>query len=139
MRINDNYTQINVAAQEGDPYSVLNFYRKMQAFRQEHSDSLIFGSFQIHDATNEETFIFTKHSKDEDLAVVLNMSGKKQKLDLPYRGGDRKLLLTAAAEGIKEEILQPYEGRIYRIEGGERIREDKEVDTLHSVAGPDFA
>ena len=139
MRINDNYTEINVAAQEGDPNSVLNFYHKMQEFRKEHADTLIFGSFQIHDAANEETFIFTKHSNDEDFAVVLNMSGKVQKLDIPHKGGERQLMMTSAVRDTEEDTLQPYEGRVYKIEGGERIMEEQNVDTLHSVAGPAFA
>ena len=140
MRINDNYTEVNVAAQEKDPKSVLNFYRTVMAFRREHSASLIFGTFKIHDAANEETFVFTKQSPDEDIAVVLNMSAKPQKMDIPYIGGERTLLLTSAVGGFEEGILKAYEGRIYRVKDGMRVEDEKHAaDTVQTTAGPAFA
>lgn len=140
MRINDNYTEVNVAAQEKDPKSVLNFYRMMMALRNDHSASLIFGTFKIHDAANEETFVFTKHGQDEDIAVLLNMSAKSQKVDIPYIGGERTLLLTSAVGEVEEGVLKAYEGRIYRIKDGMRIEHEKHAaDTVQTTAGPAFA
>lgn len=36
MRIMDNHKEINAASQDGDPSSVLNFYRSMLKFRKDH-------------------------------------------------------------------------------------------------------
>lgn len=109
----DNYTEINAAQQERDPASVLNFYRKMLAFRKEHSASLIFGTFETLDKDNEKTFTFAKKGDGETLVVVLNFSGEKQKIAV---SGQKELLLSSTGEEQKDdEELEAYEGRIYQI------------------------
>ena len=42
--VNENYTQINVAAAENDPNSILHYYRKMIAYRK--ANSSWFGHFE---------------------------------------------------------------------------------------------
>lgn len=115
MRIMDNYKQINVADQENDQSSVLNFYRRLLKFRQEHAASMIFGTFEIHDLENEKTFTFTKKGDRETLVVVLNFSAEKQKIEVP--GGKKQLLVSSAGQDQQDsEELAPYEGRIYRVD-----------------------
>lgn len=137
--MNDNYTEINVADHERDEASVLHFYRKMLAFRKEHAAALVSGTFKIHDAANEETFVYTKHAAGQDLIVVLNMSAKTQAVDIPYIGGQRSLLITSAGGEPDKQMLEPYEGRIYKIVGGTRVEEKDKLDTVHASAGPAFA
>lgn len=115
MRVNPSYKAgINVAEEEKDECSVLNFYRRMLAFRKEHSDSLIFGEYQNLEAETEKTMQFSKKSFDgETLFVALNFSGEQQKASLPDSKGE--LLISSSTHPDQEDILQPYEGRIYRV------------------------
>lgn len=136
MRINDNYTDINVEYQEHVIASPLTFWRKMLAVRKQYTATMIGGTFQIHDASNEATVVYTKHSAEGDMAILLNFTGNPQRVDIPYIGGERKLLVTSARDNAKEEILMPYEGRIYTIKGGMRVNEEEKMDIEHAPAGP---
>ena len=115
MRVNTSYKEgINVAEEDKDKDSVLNFYRRMLAFRKEHSDSIIFGEYRGIEPDNEHTMQFFKESFDgEKLFVALNFSGEKQKVSLP--DGKTELLMSSSVHPEKDDTLQPYEGRIYRV------------------------
>lgn len=109
----DNHKDINVASQETDSASVLNFYRRLLAFRREHATSLIFGTFEVHDLENTKTFTFSKKSEYETLVVVLNFSAEKQEVDLP---GECELLIgSAGGKEAETDMLEPYGGRVYRV------------------------
>lgn len=114
MRVNDFYKEgINVADEEKDPESILQFYRKMLTFRKEHSDSLIFGEYKGIEPDNEATMqYFKKAFNGETLFVALNFTGEEQTISIP----DEKveLLISSSTSPEKEHILQPYEGRIYK-------------------------
>ena len=47
LKVNSNYKEINVAAQEKDPNSVLNYYRKLVALRKsfEYKEVFTYGTF----------------------------------------------------------------------------------------------
>jgi len=115
MRVNDFYKEgINVADEEQDSESVLQFYRKMLAFRKEHSASLIFGEYEGIEPDNESTMqYFKKAFNGETLFVALNFTGQKQKVSIP--NDEVELLLSSSVTSEKEHVLQPYEGRIYKV------------------------
>lgn len=118
MRPHDNYTEINVQAQQNDPSSVLSFWKKMMRLRKEYSDSLVFGIFEMLDEQNPHVFSYLKQSKRGTMLVALNFSDTPQKLEQPsdLQGRDLKLLLsTAAGEASVSEELRPFEGRIYQV------------------------
>ena len=90
----------------------------MLKFRRDHKSSLVFGAWETFDLENEETFTYTKRAQDgsETLAIVLNFSGKKQEVNVPGKG-KKELLMSSARGSVGEnDALQPYEGRIYKIE-----------------------
>lgn len=60
MRVRDNYKEVNVAAQEKDPHSVLAFWKKVLKIRKEHSDVLVHGQFELFDFENINTFTYVK-------------------------------------------------------------------------------
>src|SRR5699024_2935804 len=53
FKINPNYKTINVASQEKDKNSVLNYYRKLLKTRKENP-VLIYGDFEEHYKSSEE-------------------------------------------------------------------------------------
>lgn len=115
----DSYKDINVADQEKDSNSPLNFWRKMIALRKKHQSTFIFGKFDLVDEANEKTFCYTKtsHKSDEVLFVALNFTGEVQAVELPQslKGKGEPVLLASAAsdrKGFTDE-LQPWEGAVY--------------------------
>jgi len=111
--VNDLYPEINVGAQEKDKASVLNFYRRMLAVRQEHKSSLIFGEFELLEADNTSTFHYLKKGDKETLGIALNFTGEEQPLSLPGKVG--KMVLSSSSEEGQGDKLRPYEGRVYVI------------------------
>jgi oligo-1,6-glucosidase len=117
MRTHDDYPHINVKNQEQDPESVLNYWRKMLKFRQEHRDLCIHGEFDLYDPENEDTMVFWKHFGEEQVVVVCNFSAEEQAFSMPKEfEGKAELAVCSTSDG-KAEKLKPYEARVYFVRG----------------------
>ncbi|EFQ25047.1 alpha amylase [Colletotrichum graminicola] len=118
MRIHDEYADINVAKQEAEPSSVLNFWREMLRLRKEEGELLTHGAFELFDEENEQTFVYKKTRGGKSAVVALNFTSDEQEVRIPGEGskirvgnyGDVKERV--AAEGQKS-VLRPWEGRLY--------------------------
>lgn len=118
MRVMESYKEgINVADQENDPESVLNFYRKMLALRKEYRDLFMLGQFELVDKENEKTMSYIKTAQDGKSAalVVLNFSAEPQAYEVPtsleHRSGGKLLLSTTGGDGNGK--LGAYEARVF--------------------------
>ncbi len=69
-----NYSQVNVAAQENDPSSLLNLYRTLTKLRSEHP-VLRTGSLAILETGNAGVYAIMRHDKSENILVVINLKG----------------------------------------------------------------
>lgn len=114
-----SYEEINVADQEQDPKSVLNFYRTLIKLRKEHEDVFTHGAFDYDEGSkegkDENIFVYTKTSrKDQSKAavVVLNFSDKSQSYSLPEGEEKRKVVLDSGNAGGEGEIAA-YSAKIY--------------------------
>ncbi|KAL1961423.1 hypothetical protein VTO42DRAFT_151 [Malbranchea cinnamomea] len=115
MRPHDLYPEINVKKQEGDPTSVLEFYKKMIQLRREHRELFVHGAFAVQDFENEDSFCFTKTRDDLAIKAVVALS---------FRDVDQPFTLAREVEGMQliicnydgevpAETLRPFEGRVY--------------------------
>lgn len=111
MRVNDNYTSINVADQQQDKDSVLAFWKQLLHLRRSNKDIFVHGAYKVHDFENEQTWTFEKQADGRTAYVVLNFSEEDAKIDLPSKHG--KLALSNYSEGSSADRLKPFEGRIY--------------------------
>ena len=66
-----NYREDNVAAQDADPASLLNLYRRLIHLHTEHP-ALAHGSFTPLKASNPAVAAFLRQTDDERVLVVLN-------------------------------------------------------------------
>jgi alpha-glucosidase len=113
MRTNDNYTTINVEAQQDDPESVLNFYRKAIGVRKQRASLLGRGEFRLLEEEDEKMFKFIKIAEGGEKAfVVLNFTAEEQTYEVPQEVGNVEAVLDTRADGNKG-TLKPYEGRLY--------------------------
>ncbi|RMJ06929.1 hypothetical protein CDV36_013480 [Fusarium kuroshium] len=116
MRINDDFTDWNVAQQEKDDDSVLAFWRQVLKLRQQEKDVFVYGQFDElpEYERSEEVFAYTMTSYDGRVALVLlNFSDKEQSVEVKGYTGWKKLLgkNVETIEGGVE--LRPYEGVVY--------------------------
>ena len=114
--VNENYPQINVAAQENDPDSLLNFYR--EALRLRHELPVVrYGTFRQYYPLSNKLFVYERRAKRERLLVICSYSVNPVKFKAP-RGYDLQkgqLLLQSHTDYIENNgfVTQPYETRVY--------------------------
>ena len=134
MRTHDLYPDVNVAKQQADPDSPLNFWKRMLVFRKKHADLFVFGNFRVFDMDNTSTFVFAKTtaSASESAAtaaktavIALNFTSTEQVIDLPsaddvgtlkFEVGnytDVAAVEDAQASAGRQRKFRPWEGRLY--------------------------
>jgi oligo-1,6-glucosidase len=80
LPVNANHTTVNVEAQEKDPNSILNYFRKMVKLRKSEP-TLIYGDWVLVDAANPSIFAYTRSLNGKKLLVLLNFKATDAKLD----------------------------------------------------------
>ncbi len=113
QKVNPYYKEINVAAQEEDPESVLSFYKQMINFRRAHRDLLVYGTFELLDMDNEQTVTYLKGDGDKQAIITLNFTKEIQPFTMPKGLKGVPKLALSNVEGSSLEQLRPFEGRIY--------------------------
>ena len=116
---NPNYKTINVAENEQDPGSILNFYRKMIRFRKDHT-MLVYGDFKLLLPDDPALFVYERIDENMKMLVVLNFSDKKRQLTLAFhKAGEMTCLMSNYDEPLAPEDntlhLRPWEGNIYKV------------------------
>ena len=81
-RVNENYREINVAAQDKNPNSVLNHFRKMTKLRTSNP-VLVYGKYDLLDDEHPDIYAFTRTLDDEKILVLLNFSQDTSSIQLP--------------------------------------------------------
>ena len=111
--VNQNYPQINVADQERDPDSILNFYRKAIALRKK-LPVVKEGSYREHFPLSGKVYTYSRGMEGQKLLVVCSFTDKTCKMRIP-RGFDittAKLVLQNYPD-TNASMLHPYETRVY--------------------------
>ena len=112
--VNENYTEVNVAAQENDESSVLNFYRKAIALRKSLS-AVKNGNYKEYSKCSSSFYTYSREDENEKLLVVCSFVGKTKAWRAP-RSFDllNAELLLCNYPMSNRETLAPYECRVYR-------------------------
>ena len=111
--VNQNFPQINVAQQEEDPDSVLNFYRKAIALRKKLS-CVRWGSYKEYRRLSGRHYIYARQDARQKILVVCSYKGRATRFRAP-RGFTLDTAKLALCNYAKPEPhkLQPYECRVY--------------------------
>ena len=116
--INPNYKEVNVAEQEKDPDSILNFYKHLIQMRKEYP-IIVYGSYKLLYPDHKTAFVYERMLEDEKLLVACNFSAEELELEVPaeFVQKEAELLISNYHEAkISEKlVLRPYEARVYRI------------------------
>lgn len=70
----DGFKQVNVAAQEGDPNSLLNHYRELIRVRQENP-ALSHGDLVLLETDNPGVYAVLRQSPEQNILVLVNLKG----------------------------------------------------------------
>ncbi len=82
LKINPNYTTVNVAAEEKDDNSCLNYFKKAVQLRK-NNKVLVYGKYELLDKANEKIYAYTRSEGADKLLVILNFSKDKINWNLP--------------------------------------------------------
>ena len=115
--VNDNYTEINVASQEDDPDSLLNFYRKLLKFRKENPIA-IYGDYQELLPNDKNLYVYLRSYEDKKMLVICSFTRDAVRFDAPESLKISKAALVlnnyehnfVISEGF---TTRPYEMRVY--------------------------
>lgn len=84
LKVNPNYRSINVAAQEKEYGSILNYYKRLLAFRksEEYGDLFSYGSFQPAYEDTENILAFFREDDAKKVLVLCNYSSRESSVVL---------------------------------------------------------
>ena len=80
--INENYREVNVAAQENDPNSLLNFYRKLIRFRKDNPVTR-YGTDREPRPKDKKLYVYVSEYEGVRLLVVCSFSSDQLRFDAP--------------------------------------------------------
>ena len=109
--INNNFKMINVTDQEEDPHSILQYYRKMIAFRKANK-TLVYGEYKDLEPNDSKLFIYKRWDEKNLFLIAHNFSDNSLEFNSDYIKG---LTLSSSnyLSNEKRNSLQPWESRIY--------------------------
>ncbi len=119
LKINDNYEKINVAAEEKDPNSILNYFKKMMVLRKTRK-ALIWGNYSLLDPENKQVYVYAREIDDEKFLIVLNFSPRKTQTRCGTDVRRAELILCNYADEPNQNsaesiTLRPFEALVYRL------------------------
>ncbi len=114
--VNPNYKKVNAAAEEEDPNSILNFYRKCLALRKS-TDTLIYGSYKEYCRLSSKLFMYERSLDGDRYLIVCSYSKQDTGLRMPkfWRDAEKEIVLCNYKKNGPELTLRPYETRIYHM------------------------
>jgi oligo-1,6-glucosidase len=114
IKVNPNYTTINVNAEEKDPNSILNYFKKMVRLRKT-TPALIYGKYELLDKDNPSVYCYTRTWNGRKILVLLNFKSQTAKantgLDLSKAG----ILIGNYTDPSLTGTLRPYEAVVLEI------------------------
>ena len=111
--VNQNYKEINVAQQEADPDSILNFYKKAIALRKELK-VVRHGNYRELYRYNSKLYVYAREMEGEKILVICSFSDKPHIFPAPTGFDfDKAELILNNYNDVEHHLLKPYETRVY--------------------------
>ncbi len=111
--VNQNYREINVAKQERDPHSVLNFYRKAVKLRK-HLSCVRHGEYKEYYHNSDKFYMYSMTGKKQKILVICSFHDRDVRYQIP-KGFDMTgaQLILCNYSDPKTNTLHPYECKVY--------------------------
>lgn len=117
LKVNDNKTEINADAEEKDPNSVLNYFKKMVKLRKDQKDILVYGKYTLLDKDNPDVYAFTREADGKKVLVLLSFrkTGGTFNLNKMQLGEEWINNLQPLKVNGSTVTLQPYQACIVQL------------------------
>ena len=114
LKINPNYTTVNVTAAEANTYSPLHYFRKLTKLRKAN-EALQYGTFTLVDADNPDVFAYTRTLNNKTFLILLNFKNKTASVKTGLDLSKGKTVLNNYGSANVSETLQPYEASVIEL------------------------
>lgn len=121
IKVAPNYTEINLAQQEADLFSCLQYFRKLTALRKAHPDALVYGRYELLDRANPDVYAYFRIGEKEKMLVVLNFRDKPSVFTSPVGLNGVSVLVNNGLEKPmvsrdgKRITLAAYQALVYQL------------------------
>ncbi len=117
LKLNPNYTEINVEEARARPDSIWQYYRQLIDRRTEHP-VLVYGQYQLLVPDHPQIYAYLRTGEGERALVVLNVSAERAEFrPADHVEGEGELLLSnydvPQTATLDDDLWQPYEARVY--------------------------
>ena len=111
--VNENYKEVNVAAQEKDENSILNFYRETIKLRKELS-CVRHGDYKEYGKHSKTLYTYSREDEKQKILVVCSFSENSENWKVPAEFAlDAAELALCNYDKADSLVLRPYEARVY--------------------------
>jgi oligo-1,6-glucosidase len=114
LNINPNHATVNAAAEENDPNSCLNYFRKVVKLRKDNL-VLVYGKYTLLDKDNPQVYAYTRELNGKKILVLLNFSSKPATANTGIDISNANLLISNYTSANSTPELRPYEAAVYEI------------------------
>ncbi|MEN3088716.1 MAG: alpha-glucosidase [Staphylococcus pseudoxylosus] len=113
--VNPNYKTINVAKQQQDPNSILNFYKSLIVLKKS-DDLYTYGTFDLVDKNNEQVFAYTRTLNNKKVLIVGNLTNQTATFNYDGPVNENNILLhNYKDEAIDINTIKPFEAFVVSI------------------------
>ncbi len=117
LPVNENYAEINVAAQEKDPNSMLNYFKSMVQLRKSNP-VLVYGDYKLPQPDHPDIYAYTRQLDGEKMLVLLNFTNRNARTKLPETSAINETVINNYESVVMEAetiTLQPYQALIFSL------------------------
>ena len=94
LKVNDNYKEINMADQDQNPDSILNYYRRLIALRKSPTYKEVFTYGKFLPAYQDTEDVMAYYRKDEHTRILVAANFGKESVELPLDYPVKQVLLS---------------------------------------------
>jgi oligo-1,6-glucosidase len=112
IKVNPNYSHINVQSQEKDSRSILNYFRMMIQLRKQHP-TFVYGDYESVVNEHEQIFAYRRWDETNEYLVVLNFSD--QEIDFTPLITGLEMLAYNYDDSTEDLLMRPWEAKVFRV------------------------
>jgi oligo-1,6-glucosidase len=114
IKVNPDHATVNAAAQEKDPNSILNYFRRVVRLRKDNL-VLVYGKYTLVDKDNPDVYVYTREGYGKKMLILLNFRTHPAISKTGFDLSRARLLLDNYPDPPGGDSLRPYEARVYEL------------------------
>jgi oligo-1,6-glucosidase len=114
LKVNPNYTAVNVSVEQTDSNSCLNYFRKLVKLRKDNL-VLVYGKYTLLDKDNPDVYAYTRELNGKKLLILLNFRNHPASAKTGIDVTKAKILIDNYGKTSSAGELQPYEAVVFEL------------------------